>query len=73
MDICDCMCTQNENGDSECRRCHGDIYGCDCPLTHNPTCEKREESIDQQERVLHVNNLVKILGLSRTYKVVKRE
>ncbi len=72
MVVCECMCFQNENGDSVCIRCRGDIYSCECPLRHNPNCEKKDDS-QEKAKVIQTNRLVQVLGLSRTHKVVRRE
>ncbi len=68
MDICPCMYTQNDHtGDCVCNRCHGDIYGCECPMIHTDICSERSE----EKKVMEVNRLVRVLGLSKTYKLVK--
>lgn len=39
MEPCECMTYQNESGDTVCRRCRGDWYGCDCPQVHSICCD----------------------------------
>lgn len=43
--LCPCMTIQQGDGSEMCVKCHGDIYACDCPLTHRANCPYRE--IDQ--------------------------
>lgn len=42
LEPCDCMAFQDPNtGDTVCKRCRGDWYGCDCPIVHTRKCPER--------------------------------
>lgn len=74
MDICACMYMENKRGDKRCHRCRKNIYGCNCPLIHARGCSnEKDDTEDQRERVIQVDRLVQVLGLSRTHKLVRRE
>lgn len=67
MKLCECMYTQNENGDSVCKRCRSDIYSCECPFVHNFTCDERN-----QQYIDEVNRLIQTFRLDRTHILVER-
>ena len=40
IEICECMYTQDDLGQSVCGMCKGDIYACECSLTHTQQCDR---------------------------------
>ncbi len=41
-EVCECMIIEHDDGSSMCRLCHGDIYGCECPMFHRKGCDRFE-------------------------------
>lgn len=41
--ICECMFIEQSDGSSMCKRCRGDIYACECPMTHSIRCPEHPD------------------------------
>lgn len=42
---CSCYVTQQEDGSERCDQCRGDVYACDCPTRHKPSCEHYDPAV----------------------------
>lgn len=42
--LCACMYKEDHLGQSVCKRCNGDVYGCECPYVHSILCRAHPDN-----------------------------